>query len=140
MSTHVLVVETDAAYLERLAVLRPVTDDDRRDAMMWHIECSDPAACPGWVECDGDHAGFDPEDETSPGYDRWEDVMIHGELHDWRWGHGWTVAYSGCPVIGFAEFDPPDECYPLRPSRWPVDVDWDDTVCVVTVAASPDGS
>ena len=133
--THTFVVEPDTEYLEKLAVIRRVTDDDREDATTWLIECSDPAACPGWVECGENHDGFDPHDEDSLAYDKYEDVTIHGVPHEWRYGYMWTVDYPGCPVQGFAiDLEPPDELpRPLRPGRWEVDTDWDGDTCILTL-------
>lgn len=133
MSEHYAVVHLDREFLRRLAALRRVTREDVQDAYMVTVECSDPAACPGWVECDGDHAGFDPDDETSPAYDEHEDVMIHGVLHGWQWGYGWTVDYSGCPVLGFADEQDFDGLDRTRPGRWLLDVDWEDDHCWMTV-------
>ena len=99
----------------------------------WSIECLDGNGCSGWIECDGDHAGYDPEDEASPAFDCYEDVEIHGVPHDWQWDYAWTIPYEGCVVQG-ANVDPPDELYEhetvqYRPGRWVVDADWDYTDC-----------
>ena len=66
----------------------------------WSIECLDGNGCSGWIECDGDHAGYDPEDEASPAFDCYEDVEIHGVPHDWQWDYAWTIPYEGCVVQG----------------------------------------
>ena len=91
-----------------------------------------PWCGPGWIECDGDHTGFDPDDETSPAYDEWEGVMIHGVPHDWHLCE-WTVPYTGCPVTDFAREQDFDGIDLSRPGRWLLDVDWDDDDCYMTV-------
>lgn len=113
-----------------------IVDEDREG---FTIECADPAHCAGWIECTGDHTGYDPEDEESPAFDEWEDVEIHGVFHDWRRGYGWTVPYPGC-VVAAEAVEAPDELwervdgdYLLKPGRWVVDDDWDDTSCYLTV-------
>jgi hypothetical protein len=60
------------------------------------ITCWAPSTCEGWIECSGDHAGYDPEDEESPAFDEYEDVEIHGLLHEWR--NNWVVPFPGCIV------------------------------------------
>lgn len=133
MSEHFVTVHVDAAHLDQLARFRPVTDADRADAYAATIECSDPAACDGWIECDKDHDGYDPEDETSPAYDEFEDVMIHGVPHDWH--YGWTVPYAGCPVVGSCHlgWDVPEGIPMDRPGRYLVDDEWDDSLVSLTL-------
>lgn len=134
MIEHYAVVRLDRNYLRRLARIRRVARKDVEDGYAAFIECSDPASCPGWIECDEDHSGFDPDDENSPAYDMYDDpVMIHGVEHEWRHGHGWTVEYEGCPVErGCADLDT-DAMDMTRPGRYLLDEDWDDTDCYLTV-------
>lgn len=128
---HQLEVYLDEDFLSRLADFRPVTAEDRAEAYAWRIVCSDPEACPAWVECEKDHAGYNPDDEDSVVFDCHEDeVLIHGVIHEWRWGYGWTVAYPGCPVA-VADYDLPEGVSLDRPGFYPVDVDWDDDLCSV---------
>lgn len=54
------------------------------------LECESGGNCGWWIECTEDHTGYDPEDEESAAYDEWEGVEIHGVLHEWQWGYGWT--------------------------------------------------
>lgn len=126
---HTVVVEVDQVYAARFPEL-PVE-------YRWSLQCSDPGVCPGWTECTGDHAGFDPEDDASPAYEKWDDdVMIHGAPHEYRYGHGWTVPDPGCPVVNNASFgstDLPDGVDMTRPGRWEVDPDWDDTECTLAL-------
>lgn len=127
-TVHTVVVEVDQAYAARF----PELDTE----YAWSLECSDPGACPGWVECTGDHTGSDPEDDTSPAYEQWDDVAIHGLPHDYRYGHGWTVPDPGCPVVNNTSFGStylPDEVDMTRAGRWEVDPDWDDTECTLTL-------
>ena len=139
MSEHYAVVRQDAGWLKRLAELRPLTDDDRKGAWSCYIECSDPANCPGWMECGKEHPGMDPEDEDSPAYDGdLEDVMIHGEFHTWRSGHGWTVESDGCPVEFNGNYDTPDRVALDGPHRYLLDVDWDDDICYLSVVREID--
>lgn len=135
MSEHHITVRVDEEYLTFLADLRTVTNEDRETAYVAVLECSDPAACPGWIECRESHEGFDPEEEDSPAYDMYEDVEIHGVLHDWRWGYGWTLEYAGCPLI-MAEPDVPDDIPMDRTGKYLVDAEWDDTDCHLTRIAA----
>lgn len=124
MTEHYVVVYPDDQYLERLAEIREVTDEDRKYAFAWGIECSDPEACPGWQECPEDHTGFEPED-----IDEYEDVMIHGVLHtEYVYGWGWAVEYPGCPLQGAAT-EIPDGVPTDRPGRYLVEPEWWDTEC-----------
>lgn len=97
------------------------------------IECVDPTSCGGWQECDGDHDGYDPEEETSPAYDEEEDVLIHGVLHEWR--YGWTIPYEGCPVADALNWSTIDSAWDLAQQHGAgvhvVDDDWDDTYCTL---------
>lgn len=125
---HWIVVEPDTAYIEQYG------DDPDDPAIKWRIECSDPAACPGWMECPENHTGYDPDDEESPAFDEYEDVMIHGVVHEWRPGYDWTVPIDGCPVRDGAADDAASEiAYRKGVGRWEVDDDWDDVDCYLTV-------
>ena len=123
---HWIVVEPDTAYIEQYG------DDPDDPAIKWRIECSDPAACPGWMECPENHAGYDPNVEESPAFDQYEDVMIHGVAHEWRTDYGWTVPFDGCPVQDGGD-DASDIAHEKGVGRWEVDDDWDDTTCYLTV-------
>lgn len=117
---HTLVVEVDQAYADRFPGADPVH-------RVWLV-CPDPGACPASVECDQDHPGADPEDDTGTVYEQFEDVPIHGVLHAWTFP-GWSVDYPGCPAVdavSCGDTDTPDALYPLRPGRWQVDAVWDD--------------
>lgn len=124
MADHVIVVTVD-------------------DPDSYTIECPGKPACSGWIECDGDHEGYDPEEEASPAYDEWDDVEIHGVLHDYKWGHGWTVPHPGCVVADAWNVEPPGglwdrETDAYKPGRWLVDDDWDDTdVQLILVGPEP---
>lgn len=132
MSTHYASVTVDEDHAARFP--------DHETEYLTRIECSNPAACPGWQECrSGDHAGFDPDDERSPAFDEFEDVEIHGVLHDWRRGY-WTVPFKGCPVVANFDCDIYGLPSPLRPGRWRLEVDWDDEDVYLTVAAGADGT
>lgn len=134
MTEHYAVVRLDRAYLRRLARLRRVTREDVEDAYSVYVECSDPASCPGWIECDGDHTGYDPDDESSPAYDMHRDtIMIHGVEHEWSDGYGWTVEYDGCPVKRWAQLVDTDALDTTRPGRYLLDVDWMDDECYLDV-------
>lgn len=107
------------------------------------IECVAPDTCNGWIECTEAHAadGIDATDgpyncdESAPwcDEDEWE---FHGKVHAWRYGYGWTLPYPGCVVAGSGA-EPPDDVWEttddgehrLKPGRWLVDDDWDDTDC-----------
>lgn len=135
MSRHVLVVEPDAEYAARFPDFAP--------EVRWRIECPDGNGCSGWIECDGNHEGFDPEDEDSPAYDEYEDVEIHGVLHAYQWGYGWTTPLpEGQCVVGECQpgIDPPEDLWQrdeqtnnlrLPLGRWVVEDEWDDTNCTL---------
>lgn len=137
MSKHYMVVHEDTGYLTRLEEMgREITDEIREDAWTHSIECSDPSDCPGWQECPESHAGMDPDEEDSPAYDQYEDVEIHGVLHDWKSEYGWTVPFEGCPVVECAAFwgnDVDGKYDPNRPGRYLLDVKWDDQSVYLTV-------
>lgn len=137
MVDHFIVVEVDQTYLDRLAKIRPVTEEDRADAWAWRIECSDPASCPGWIECDKDHSGMDPEEENSPAHDQYEDVSIHDVLHEWR-DSCWVIDHPGCPVQS-ADADTPHGLDQTKEGRYPVEADWDGTDCtLMLIEPTPD--
>ena len=125
-TTHTLVIELDTEYAQQFP--------DHPPEYCWRVECSDPAACPGLIKCDGDHAGFDPDDEDSPAYGFFEDFEIHAELHTWHRDLDWCVDYPGCPLED-REIEPPgDMPRPLKPGRWAVEADWDEDYCELVFA------
>lgn len=130
---HYGIVYPDENYLTRLATIRTVTARDRDDAYAFRVECSAPGQCSGWQECPDSHEGMDPEDEDSPAFDQFEDVMIHGALHEWMSPHGWTVPYSGCPVEGIGSWEAPDGLDMSRPGRYLLDVEWDESEAYLAV-------
>lgn len=94
------------------------------DSFVATLECSDPEACPGWIECIEDHSGFDPEVTNE-----WEDVMIHGVLHrEYMYGYGWVIDMPGCPALDI-DWEMPDGIPMDRPGRYLVDTEWEDTDC-----------
>lgn len=127
MSDHILVVEK--------------ADDWHEDEPYFDlaIECATPATCNGWIECREPHEGFDPDDESSPAFDQLEDVLIHGVNHEWKYGHGWAVAYEGCIVAWdhdhVVEYGS-DIAHEHGEGRHQVDSDWDDWGLVLQYAAS----
>lgn len=116
------------------------------------IECLAGNGCNGWIECREPHT-VGKLDATEGPYDcdpdmPWSDEEeweFHGVLHEWRWGYGWTVPYPGC-VVAAQGCDAPDDLWEvvdgehrLKPGRWLVDDDWDDTDCYLTlVGPSPE--
>ncbi|WP_191563404.1 hypothetical protein [Janibacter melonis] len=124
--THHAVVEVDDAGLAQLAKFRPVTDEDREEAFIWRVECSDPARCEGWQECGEDHPDA-PDDPDETGGD--ESVTLHGVEHTWHTLHGWVLRMDGCPVEANAGTwcDPPEGMPLDRPGRYLIEADWDDT-------------
>ena len=134
MTRHHIVITRDDETLAALGQHGPVCDENRRDHYMWRIECSDPASCPGWVECAEDHDGYDPEDEDSPAFDEYEGVMIHCVPHDWH-GSFWTVEYAECPVAAsWADLELPDDIDTGTDGRHLVDVEWEETCCYLTLS------
>ena len=111
------------------------TEDDPE--YRWTVTCLNPNACNGWQECPEDHNGYDPKDKDSLAYDEWEDVEIHGVLHEWHWGHGWTVPYEGCCVADnlncWGGVDSADDIAQEHGvGTHVVDDDWDDTDLTLT--------
>lgn len=115
---HWLIVARDEEYLAKHE------DDPDDPARTYAIECSDPAACPGWIECLEPHPAAPDPDE----YDG-DIVVMHGQEHEHRWGYGWTVDYPGCPVQGDALYGDSylDIARTHGLGRHPIDADWDDT-------------
>lgn len=89
------------------------------------LTCSDPAACPGWVECDGDHSAATEQDHDDA-LDG-EEVMLHGVAHEHHYGFGWTVPFEGCAVVAN---DWSDYAWDIARDHGPgehlVEPDWDD--------------
>lgn len=120
---HVLVIEPDAAYAARFP--------DAPTEYRWSIECLNLEKCGGWQECPESHEvegqpvndGPWDSDESAPWFEE-EEFEFHGVLHEYRWGHGWTVPFEGC-VVASNDADCPVE--PMRPGRWMVHDEWDDT-------------
>ena len=131
MADHYVVVTRDEDGLARLAAIRPPTDQDRADYYHLAVECATPGGCGGWQECDGDHTGYDPDDEESPAYDQWDGVMIHGVEHEWQYDHVWAIPYIGCPFQEHSEIDTSGISTDTD-GRYTLDVDWDDTECYLT--------
>lgn len=115
------------------------TEDD--PSWDWEVACTRPERCNGWEECSKDHPGMDPTDEESPAYDQYEDVEIHGILHEWQWSYGWTVPYVGC-IVNSGLADLFDSVYEIArdsgPGEYRVDDDWDDGDCyLAAIEATP---
>ena len=126
MSDHWLILERDEAYIAKFG------EDPDHPERTYRIECSDPAACPGWIECFKGHDGVS-DDDRDRGQDG-EEVMIHGEAHTYRYGYGWCVDYPGCPVQS-AALDGDDHLDIARThglGRHPIDEEWDDEYCRIT--------
>lgn len=121
MSGHALLVEQG--------------DDHFEDQPDWKgtIHCLTPAKCEGWWECSGDHTGYDPDEKDSPAYDQTEDVMIHGVLHGYQHGFGWTVPYDGCIVAASDSIH--EHVYEIGQQHGAglhlVDTEWEDTDCTL---------
>lgn len=117
MTEHYVEVYLDEAYRERLSGIREVTDED----YSYRVICSDPEACPGWMECFEDHSGYEPED--------YDEVVIHGVLHtEYVYGYGWAVPFPRCPVVE-SDYELPDGIPVDRPGKYLVDTEWEDTNC-----------
>ena len=139
VADHTVIVTRDERGLARLAEYRPLTEQDRQDYYAWRVECSDPESCEGWTECieahevDGRSAADGPyeADEADP-WDGWDQYEFHGVLHEWQGGY-WTVPYPGCVVAGAVE-DLPDGIDTTVDGTYPVEAEWDDEWCYLTVS------
>lgn len=131
MSGHVLVLTTDDDEIARLAQAGPIHEEAWRDCICMRIECLDPATCEGWIACSEPHPGFEPT---------LDEVWIHGALHTWRPGHGWTVSFIGCVVDAVFEWDSVPAEIPMTPGRYAVATEWDDTdLTLIYVGAATSG-
>lgn len=133
MSTpmHTLIKEIDTDYTGM---------PDGEVEYRYRIECADPATCDGWIECGKLHE-FDGRDADTYGpYDcepdcPWfesEEFDFHGVVHTWRDGYGWTVPFDGC-IVAYTDWDVPDEIWSGPVGRYPVDDEWDDTQCTLSI-------
>lgn len=113
----------------------------------YSVTCQAPDLCGGWEECldphevDGVSAADGPwdSDETDPWFEE-EEFDFHGVTHEWRYGYGWTVPFKGCVVAANdGVCDAADDIGRSRgPGTYPVDDDWDDTSCYLTVIPNPE--
>ncbi|MGV7904208.1 hypothetical protein PJN93_30825, partial [Mycobacterium kansasii] len=69
------------------------------------VECLNVEKCGGWIGCndphevDGRSAADGPYDcDDDAPWEGCDEFEFHGVLHEWHWGHGWTVPYKGCVV------------------------------------------
>ena len=139
MTEHVVHITRDDAFLSRLAEYREPDDQDREDAWQEHIECTVPDGCGGWQEClephevDGVSADDGPYDcEEGVPWEGRDEFEFHGVSHEWRWGHGWTVDFRGCP-LAITEVELPDGIDTTRDGKWRVEDDWDGTDCYLVL-------
>lgn len=113
------------------------SDDWHDDDPAWDfaVECCNPDQCNGFIECDKAHDGMDPNEETSPAYDQTENVLIHGEHHDWHYGFGWCVPFNGCVVKGVGNWT--DSAWDIASDhgagRFVVEDEWDDDCSLLFV-------
>jgi hypothetical protein len=124
------------------------------------IECLSADECGGWQECREPHliGGWSVDGgpyETSgclacehgpkssfkhvPWCDE-EELVLHGVVHTWRWGHGWTVPFEGCVVavndyVCDSVFDIGQQ---HGEGRHLVDDEWDDHWCALIYAGAED--
>lgn len=133
---HTLIKEIDTDY----AAWQP----DAAVEYRYRIECADPASCDGWIECGEEH---EVEGRSADAYDEgpfdcapdapWfgaEKFEFHGAMHTWRDGYGWTKPFDGC-IVAYTDWDVPDEAWSGPVGRYPVDDEWDDTSCTLSVCA-----
>lgn len=130
---HILVVELDEKYAARFPDADPST--------LWRLECVNPVFCTGWIECRKDHDGYDPDEETSPAFDQYEDVLIHGEFHEWQYGYSWCVPLpdNECSLRGY-DLEPPAELWDREAEnwkigRWRVEAEIDDDCCTLLLVS-----
>jgi len=130
-TTHWLIIERDEDYIAKYG------EDPDQPERKFSIECSDPAACPGWIECREDHSDATDEDNDR-GLDG-DEVMLHGEAHTYRYGYDWCVDFPGCVVIERA-FEGDDHLEIARThglGRHEIDTDWDDDTCYLIAVSDP---
>lgn len=137
MTEHLLTIKPDETYRARVNAQRekqglpPYSEADMEEDFILSITCLHPDLCAGWIECSEEHPNSDPEDDESPVYDQYDDVMMHGVPHDHHDGM-WTVPYKGCVVRG-GDWETPDDLYPLRAGEWIVEDEWEDTCVYLNV-------
>lgn len=115
--------------------------DDEGVIVAMHVECSDPAACEGWSECDKDHSDGGYHDNRIGPYEcdervPWFDIDVwtfHGVEHTYEWGHGWTVPCEGCPIQTYGDLEWPGPSSGNKVGRYEVDDDWDDVTVYLTL-------
>ncbi|WP_087005977.1 hypothetical protein [Gulosibacter sp. 10] len=149
MTKHIITITRDEDFLKRLSQYREPDEHDRSNAYTYSVECTVSGGCGGWQECGKPHEvdGVDASDgpwetpcscayvEADHHSIPWcgeEEFEFHGVLHEWRWGYGWTVPYTGCIIRDYPP-ELPDGIDTERDGRWLVDDDWDDTDCYLVL-------
>lgn len=150
MSRHILAITLDRQEQARLDAGELIFPE-HIDSHVHDIECPAGNGCSGWIECREPHEVNgasascgpyecdcpdgapsclgEPGEDPAPWYDR-EEFKFHGVLHTWRYGHGWTVPFTGgCIVVHNGFYDLPDEYDSLPIGEHPVEDDWDDESC-----------
>lgn len=153
---HMLVITLDHIEQAKLDAGEYVFPE-HVDSRSYGTKCMATNGCGGWIECreshevDGKKADCGPYDcdcggedgpsclgeteaDYAPWYDR-EEFEFHGVEHTWRYGHGWTVPYTGC-IVAWGDYELPDGSEDLPRGEYQVDDDWDDTDCYLLLVAS----
>jgi hypothetical protein len=161
MTGHLLVVGLDRWEQVRLDAGELVFPE-HVESHSHGIVCQLGDKCEGWIECrephevDGKSAecgpyecdcpdgqasclGDEPDEGArprSPWYDE-EEFEFHGVMHTWRYGHGWTVPFSGGCIVKFGDYELPDGYDKLPIGKYEVDTDWDDTNRYLKLVTEP---
>lgn len=161
MSRHILAIRLDDREQKRLdagELIFPEHIDSHDHSVM----CPSDNGCSGWLKChephevDGKSAkcgpydcscpdeqpsclGDEPDegDRPRPPWHDEEDFEFHGVMHTWRYGHGWTVPFTGHCIVAWADYELPDDYEQLPLGEYNVDDDWEDTSCYLTLAGEP---
>lgn len=133
MNKHILHVREDVKYSEMFP--------DYPKCVLLTLSCPEGNGCSGFQECwgpghevNGKTVG-DPDDpEVTDEDEPWagaEEFEMHGAVHTWRGGWGWTLPITGC-VVRFNDWEAPDHARGLPYGDYEVDVEWDEEFPIMT--------
>jgi len=79
-------------------------------------ECPGPKHCSGFQEC----CETRPEDDPCSG----DELELHGVVHTYHDGYGWTVPYQGCVLAPYQDLEVDDALLYEPPGRYVIDIYW----------------